>query len=104
MLCLCYLTLALQQFENILLRRFGLGQHRGCGLVEDSQFGQLRGLKRKVCVLNTASGCQQIGGDVCQVVDRVAQAVRDGPQLRALDVHRCYSCVDLGYGSPRAVT
>ena len=71
--------------------------------VEDLQLGQLRGLKRKVRILNAASSCRQIGRDVREVVNCVAQAIGHSPKLRALDVHRCNGCVDLGRTAARAL-
>ena len=88
--------------RDILLGCTGLRQHRSCGLVEDLQLSQLRGLKCKVRILNPASGHRQVGRDVRKVIHRVAQAIGNGPELRALDVHRFCCSVDLGRCSPGA--
>ena len=86
-----------------MLGGIGLRQHRSCGLVEDLQLSQLRSLKCKVRILNTTFSGRQIGRDVREVVNRVAQAIRNGPEFRALDVHRCNGCVDLGRTAARAL-
>ena len=82
----------------------GLRQHRSCGLVEDLQLGQLGRFKGKVCVLNTASGSRQVGRDVGQIVDRVAQPVENSAKLRALDFHRCDGSVKLSRCRPSGVS
>ena len=87
-----------------MLGGIGLRQHRCCGLVEDLQLSQLRGLKCKVRVLNAASSCRQIGRDVREVVNCAVQAIGHGPQLRALNVHRCDGSVNLGYSRPGGVS
>ena len=80
------------------------GQHRSGRLLQDLVLCQLGVLKGKVCILNAASGSRQVGRDVGQVVHRVAQAFGNGPELRALDVHRCYRRVDLSRCRPGGVS
>ena len=55
------LGLLLQQTQDVLLGGISLCQHRSCGLVEDLQLSQLRSLKCKVRIPNTASRRRQIG-------------------------------------------
>ena len=55
------LSLALQQAQNVLLRRVGLCQHRGRRLLQDLVFGQICGFQSKVCILNAAFRSRQVG-------------------------------------------
>ena len=98
------LGLLLQQAQDVLLGCVGLRQHCSCSLIEDLQLSQLRSLKCKVRILNTTSGCRQIGRDIGQIVHRVVQAIGHGSEFRALNAHRCNGCVDLGYSSPGGVS
>ena len=77
---------SLKQTEDGLRQLLGLSQNRSASLLQNLILAQIRGFRREIGILNAASSCRYIFGNVLQVGDRVIKPILDRTKGCALGV------------------